>query len=39
MKRQQPDGKKFAGPLIGGLVLAEDLNYDNPAMQLLQAAR
>ena len=38
MKRQQPDGKKFAGPLTGGLVLAEDPNHNNSARQLLQPA-
>lgn len=38
MKRQQLDGKKFAGPLSGGLILAEDLNHYNPAIQLLEPA-
>lgn len=38
MKRQQPDGEKLAGPLTGGLVLAEDLNHNNSAVQLLQPA-
>lgn len=37
MKRQPPDGKKFAGPLTGSLALAGDLNHNNSTTQMLQS--